>query len=103
MLDRVTSTDFRQHLNERFLIRPHTSPPVEVELISIDDLGEGSAGEDSHGRRQPFSVVFRSLQLDSYLLQRIYTVEHEQMGSLDIFLVPIGPDQHGMRYEAIFA
>lgn len=34
--------------------------------------------------------------------QGIHRVEHEQLGSLEIFLVPLGPDQQGMRYEAIF-
>jgi hypothetical protein len=24
------------------------------------------------------------------------------MGTLDLFLVPIGPDYQGMRYEAVF-
>jgi hypothetical protein len=29
-------------------------------------------------------------------------MEHEEIGALDIFLVPIGPDEEGPRYEAIF-
>ncbi|MFQ6028489.1 MAG: hypothetical protein ACE5Q6_13435 [Dehalococcoidia bacterium] len=35
--------------------------------------------------------------------QGIRRVEHKQMGGLDIFLVAIGPDEHGMRYEAVFS
>jgi uncharacterized protein DUF6916 len=33
---------------------------------------------------------------------RIHRVEHEELGALDVFLVPIGPDQAGMCYEAVF-
>jgi hypothetical protein len=34
--------------------------------------------------------------------QGIYKLENEKLGALEIFLVPIGPDEKGMRYEAIF-
>jgi hypothetical protein len=29
-------------------------------------------------------------------------MEHEEIGAFDIFLVPIGPDEEGLLYEAIF-
>ena len=32
----------------------------------------------------------------------MYRVEHEDIGSFEIFLVPIGPDEKGMKYEAVF-
>ena len=34
--------------------------------------------------------------------QRIYGVEHARIGRLDLFLVPLGPDDAGQRYEAVF-
>ena len=49
----------------------------------------------------PFSLLFRSTA-KSYAPQGTYRVTHEQLGALDIFIVPLGPDQHGMRYEVIF-
>jgi hypothetical protein len=36
------------------------------------------------------------------LPQRIYRLEHEQMGPLELFIVPVGPDGDGLGYEAIF-
>jgi hypothetical protein len=39
---------------------------------------------------------------DVLLPQRIYRMEHEEIGVFDLFLVPIGPDEIGLRYEAIF-
>jgi hypothetical protein len=36
------------------------------------------------------------------LEQRIYAVHHPALGAFDLFLVPIGPDGEGMRYEAVF-
>ena len=34
--------------------------------------------------------------------QRIYPLVHETLGSLELFIVPIGPREGGMVYEAIF-
>ena len=40
--------------------------------------------------------------MDVMLPQGTYKVEHEKLGTLEIFLVPIGPDKEGLCYEAIF-
>jgi hypothetical protein len=37
------------------------------------------------------------------LPQGIQRLSHAELGELDLFLVPIGPDAQGMRYEAAFA
>jgi hypothetical protein len=34
--------------------------------------------------------------------QAIYAMRHPTLGALDVFLVPIGPDAVGMRYQAVF-
>jgi hypothetical protein len=49
-----------------------------------------------------FSVVFRGL-MAPVLPQGTYHFTHAELGELDLFLVPIGPDSEGMRYEAAFA
>jgi hypothetical protein len=49
------------------------------------------------GGRAPFSLVFRGGPTPP-LPQRIHRVEHAELGALEIFLVPVGPD----RYEAVF-
>jgi hypothetical protein len=66
-----------------------------VELIEV------SEGAGAGLSRSPFSLVFRGGPSPP-LPQRIYRVEHEALGALDIFLVPIGPDEVGQRYEAVF-
>ena len=49
------------------------------------------------GGRAPFSLVFRGGPSPP-LPQRIYRVEHELLGAIEIFLVPIAADS----YEAVF-
>jgi hypothetical protein len=51
--------------------------------------------------RPPFALVFRG-PMQPILPQRIYPLHHQALGALDIFLVPIGPDEVGQRYEAVF-
>ena len=48
-----------------------------------------------------FSLVWRG-PADARIEQRIYTVSHPALPPLDLFLVCLGPDAQGMRYEAVF-
>ena len=68
-------------LSEVTALSPETSPP-------------GSA-------RQPFALLFHG-PATPWVGQATHRLEHPRLGSLEIFLVPIGPDGSGMRYEAIF-
>ena len=58
-------------------------------------------GGSPFGREQPFSLLFRG-PLRPLLPQQITTLEHDTLGVLEIFIVPVGPDEYGQRYEAIF-
>lgn len=67
-------------------------------LIEARDLREvQGAGRLS----RQFSLVWRG-PADARLDQRIYTVSHPALGAMQLFLVSIGPDAEGMRYEAVF-
>jgi hypothetical protein len=97
MLQDLTHTQFAGCLNERFRIHADTAS-FDVELIQAEALGPH---HDGSARRESFSLVFRG-PLQPVLPQRIYRLEHEGLGTLEIFLVPVGPDKDGMRYEAVF-
>ena len=109
MLDKLTSADFAPHLHQTFILslgpwgQPHDpaahGAPRMLELVEVDNLGGEASGAVAH--RQPFSLIFRETG-GSYLPQRTYAIEHPTLGWLDLFLVPIGPDQAGMRYQAVF-
>jgi uncharacterized protein DUF6916 len=108
MLDKLRSADFAPHLHETFRLlelwaQPHDSPAhgeaLQLELVEIADLGaEPPAGSP---QRRPFSLIFCEPG-GAYLPQRIYSIEHSAFGRLDLFLVPIGPGEGGMRYQAVF-
>jgi hypothetical protein len=94
-LGNLTADTFRPLLNGHLRISPGDSPDFEVDLIQVADAGHEGP------RREQFSLLFRGGP-DQPLPQRIYRVEHDDLGALDLFLVPLGPDDVGQRYEAVF-
>jgi hypothetical protein len=110
-LDAMTADDFRAVRGERF--RLTGSSPLDGSAIALDvelaDVTGQAGGPSRAGFRVPFSVEFHG-PLTPVLPQRIYRLEHEQFGAVELFLVPIGfdePSEPGqrptaMRYEAAF-
>jgi hypothetical protein len=97
MLETLTKEIWTNYLNEGFII----AGSIEMELVEVNSLGNSLGHKHPSAEREPFSLVFRGPKAP-VLIQKIYPVEHRRLGVLDIFLVPIGPDGEGMRYEAIF-
>lgn len=56
----------------------------------------------SESIRTPFSVVLRTDQKNQYFEQGTYPIIHPEKGNIPVFLVPLGPDDKGMKYEAVF-
>lgn len=102
MLDKLTSSDFAPYLTQTFHIHLDREQRLEVELVNVTEYGAAAQTNKQNGKRRPFSVIFRGPH-NVYLPQQIYTIEHEQLGPLSLFLVPIGPDVQGMCFEAIFS
>jgi hypothetical protein len=87
MLESLTQENFAERLNQQFQLRTDGGA-VRLEL-------------QPEGARAPFSLVFRGPR-DAPLAQMTYDVEHEELGGLTLFMVPIGPDGKGMLYEVVF-
>jgi hypothetical protein len=90
-LESLTHDDFAPLLHERFRVDPDERAPFEVELVEIAEIPREPGG------RAPFSLVFQGGPSPP-LPQSIYRVEHDDLGAMAIFLVPIAAD----RYEAVF-
>jgi hypothetical protein len=96
MLETLTKEWWSEYLGGSFELSDDGRGTIIMMLAEITGLGHGALG-----RRDPYSLVFRG-PASPVLPQRIYRFRHERMGDLELFLVPIGPDGEGMRYEAIF-
>ena len=96
MLQDLTPASFEAHLGTTFRIHYGGETPLEVVLFEVVPHERHSGP-----REQPFTARFRGPR-QPILTQQIYKIEHSPMGTMDIFIVPIGPDAQGMRYEAVF-
>jgi hypothetical protein len=83
--------DFSPHLHTRFLVAG--AGGEELELTSATDL--------SNAQLEQFSLIFTG-KSSPWLPQSLYRLIHPLMGDIELFLVPVGPDAAGMRYEAVF-
>ena len=100
MLEKFTIETFSGRIGETFRISADHATALEAELIEA--LPGPTAAETTSGGRLPFSIVLRG-PMEPVLPQRIYRFENESLGSFELFIVPVGPDDAGMQYEAVFA
>ena len=101
LMDYPTCQQFAQHVGSRFTARCDAAPPVSLELFAVTPYPVGADAADTSLRIFSFSIFLRG-PFETPLLQGCYDMEHTALGSLLIFIVPIGPDKTGMRYEAVF-
>ncbi len=91
---RLTRDAFVAALHTKFGLCQDGTKPIELELVHVSDL-------QSTPRQEIYAILFRG-PLDAPLPQRIYQLEHERMGTLSIFIVPVGMSAQGYEYEAVF-
>lgn len=103
-IDRLSEETFSRYISTNFRI--YTSPltAINLELIKVSRR-ESSPPDPEKQPKTPemdcFSVVFRgprNLALES----RTYRVEHDQMGSFDLFITPVDDHKKQRRYQAVF-
>jgi hypothetical protein len=99
MLDKLNCSVFEEQLDTTFHIDSGEGDTVDMVLIEATSLKAGKA--PTAPRRDPFSIVLRAPK-GTALAQKIYEITHDRIGEFALFLVPIGPDDKGMLYEAVF-
>jgi len=97
MLAGLTHETFTKCLNQKCQVH-HQHGNLEMELIECRKLGARGRNES---QREPFALLFRGPK-GPILSQQTYQFDFEHLGTLEIFIVPIGPDESGVQYEAIF-
>ncbi len=93
MLDTLSYEELAGQLGTKFAV---TDAPVPLEL-EFAEITERRATE----RQEYFSLIFRGSR-DPILPQRIYQLEHEQLGAGALFLVPVSANAETAEYEAAF-
>lgn len=97
MLETFTVETFSGLVGDIFRLQVDGEQGFDTELIEATPLGPAL-----DQARAPFSLVFRG-PAGILVPQRIYRLDHADLGAFELFLVPIGPDEVGMRYQAVFS
>ena len=85
---------FTRLLQSEFLVMDE---PVSAFPITLVDVGNHAITP----HQESFSVIFLG-PVNNFIPQGIHKLNHQEMGEIDIFLVPIALDKAGFRYEAVF-
>ena len=94
MPDNFNIEMFAEQVDSKFIMHYGNGQEVELRLLSATDIG-------SSGRQVQFSIIFQG-PANAPRFQSIFKIEHEKLGKLDLFLVPIGRNSVGIKYEAVF-
>ncbi|UCH58618.1 MAG: hypothetical protein JSV61_10390 [Anaerolineales bacterium] len=101
MLEKLTADSFEDHLESIFLLDIDTNTPLALKLSEVTRY-TNPAFQNDKGIREPFSIIFIG-PAQPILPQSSYVLKHDQMGVIDgIFLVPVGKDDQGCYYQAVF-
>ena len=96
-LDTATVEEFAALVGQSFALDAGEAGALELELTAATP----SQNPGPEGTRHPFALAFRGPG-EPLLPQGIYRLEHEGLGALEIFIVPMGRDESGTEYEAVF-
>jgi hypothetical protein len=94
--DELTLKSFAPHAGSVFLLRAD-GQDLPLTLVAADPL---PAPPGDKGR-PPFSLEFDGPR-EPIHPQATVAFEHEALGALEIFIVPIAQDEQHTRYQAIF-
>lgn len=98
-MDYLTIDDFADKAGQAFKL---TAGEAVLDL-TLTSVTPGRHKAPPGAPRAPFSLFFDGTT-GRLCPQDTYTLKHETMGALDIFLVPIAANQDGTyRYQAVFA
>lgn len=95
----LTVDHFAAHKDQGFRCDPGDGDTFELKLDEAQEIR--TAQKPKEGQRKSFSVVFKGPK-DKPLEQGLVHLKHDEVGSHDLFLVPVHEDDDGRYYEAVF-
>ena len=94
MLNQISKAAFAEQVKTKFRAQAADLPAFDLELTEVAEYTASPVIEQ-------FSLFFLGPP-EAPAWQGMYHLTHDQLGALEVFLVPVGRDQAGVRYEAVF-
>jgi hypothetical protein len=85
--------DFSAVVNSSFGVRANGVNSVNFTLVECNSV-------ISNEWQECYSLIFRG-PLDQPPIQEIYHLENDQLGKMELLLVPVKRDEHGIYFEAV--
>jgi len=98
MGDMQTEAEFTKNVNTKFRLVVDVPRPIDLTLVSVTPR---KIEPHEQAGMERFSAVFMGPP-DIFLPQQTYRISHPDMGEFDIFLVALGQEPEGFRYEAVY-
>ncbi len=97
--DALTLADFQPLIGSDFML--HTGGAVPATARLLDARASHHPLPTRPLSAPAFSLLFEAAP-EPLLPQRTYRLDHAQLGSLELFLVPVARTATGLQYEAVF-
>lgn len=96
-----TYAEFRAELGTTFVVAALVDPETD-ELFELDLRLHAISDDVPTPLGHTFALEFRG-PLEWAFDQGLASLDHDRFGRIDLFLVPIGPADGEMAYEAVFS
>jgi len=93
MTDQINYKDFSGQLHTIFQVHVPESATIPLELIEAVEYTDDP-------RLEQFLLVFRGPG-NPWFQQATLRLDHPVLGSMDLLMSPMGPDDKGMRYQIV--
>lgn len=94
-LEDLTEMSFKPHVDSIFKLKLDEGKSLDLKLTEV------TSGRKLSEDYECFSLLFLD-EAKSSLQQRIYELEHTELGVISLFLVQIDADEKGHYYETVF-
>lgn len=90
----LTRDDMAAYVNTHFAVLDVPEAAVALQLTEVTP-------RQTIKRQEMFSLLFQGPE-DSFLAQRMYKLQHQELGEFYLSLVPVGREKEKFIYEAVF-
>ena len=101
MAERPTLAQFEACVGQAFELRMDDAPSLSLDLVEVTSLGVRQRRADGTEGSKSFTLLFRGPP-EPVLPQATYPLETNGLGQVGVFIVPMGRDETGVSYEAVF-
>lgn len=89
-----TKDEFSGQVGSVFRARSADGAETDLKLVDLEELVANEVQEN-------FTLLFVAAG-DTPPVQGMYRMSHEQLGGMEIFIVPVKKDDKGVYFEAVF-